>query len=549
MLQSLIIQNFAIIESCSIDFHQGMTVLTGQTGAGKSIIIDAIGQLLGDRSQVSMIKNGEEKAFIEGVFDVSNNKDIKQLLIDNDFDVDDTLIVSKSISIDGKSIIKMNYRTVPLAFLKQLMPKMVDIHSQFETHSLFNPKNHLGLLDQYIHDDLEPLIREYKMLFKKFSILKKEIATLEQEEYSDEQIDFYQAQLDEINAIDIYDINEDELYALKKKMENTLKIQESFLRYEYLMDNQVFTGLKEALSEIDTLEEDVDYQEDYHKLYDLFYTIKDIHSNFTTIYYGQDYDSVDLENISDILRKLNRLKKKYGFSLESIISARDDLVKKIEFASQRESLLDQLQNQFLDIKKEMMHQAQAISLLRKQKALILQSDIELLLKELHLPNVVFMIHFDLVDLNKKGIDAVSFLIQTNVGSKLQPLHKIASGGELSRIMLAIKLQTLKYGTTSTIIFDEADSGVSGEVAQSIGSVMKRISKHYQVLCITHLFQVAAYEDYHYFISKQSDDISTHVKVELLDEQASNEELAKMISGKNITEESLEHVRFIKKNLT
>lgn len=549
MIQSLIIQNFAIIESCSIDFERGMTVLTGQTGAGKSIIIDAIGQLLGDRSQTSMIRNGQEKAFIEGVFDISNNQEIIGILKDVDFDVEDALVVSKSISIDGKSIIKLNYRTVSLGLLKTIMPKLVDIHSQFETHSLFNPKNHIHLLDDYIQTPMLTLKQEYSNIYKQYKTLLKQKKSLLEEEYSDEQIDFYQAQLDEIKKIDLESIEEDHLYNQKKKIEASFKLKESFDSYQEIMDNQVLNSLKEALSYLDCVDEDPDYSDEYTKIYDYYYSLKESHHNIMNTYSSSEYEYEDLETIQNTLLSLNRLKKKYGYSIESIIESRDDLSNKIEFALKRDTILLNISAQEKDLYQQLSQIAQNMSDLRKKHALTLQTEIEKLLKELHLPNVIFLVDFKEVEATSLGIDHVTFLIQTNVGSQIQQLHKIASGGELSRIMLALKLQTLKYTSTSTIIFDEADSGVSGLVAQSIGSVMKRISKQYQVLCITHLFQVAAYNDHHYFISKDSDETSTHVYVESLNEQRSNEELAKMISGKDITNESLEHVKQIKNNLT
>lgn len=547
MLESLLIENFAIIDHLQIEFQEGMTVLTGETGAGKSIIIDAIGQLLGNRTQLDFIKTGTSKCFIEGVFNISNNTAVQKQLEELEFSYDDTLVVSKSFQTDGKTVIKINYRTVSNAALKTIMTLVVDIHSQFETHSLFNEQNHRILLDSFIGKEVDEIINAYQEVYIEYKACLKEYTKATTEELSDEQLDFYQARVLEIEDIDIESIDEDQLEQEKKVLQNFEKTNEKISLYQqYMNSNQgVLPNLNSALKQLEYLQDIEEYQQSYNTLYDLYYSIMDVHETVVDTFNASHFDEYRLQEIQDILFKVNRLKRKHGNSIEAIIEAKKELLSKIDAFNNRDAYIDELSMKLTTLEKQANTLANTLSMVRKKKAKEFETLIQNELKDLYLPKVIFNVSFEEKDLSIDGKDKIIFMISTNVGQDVKPLHKVSSGGELSRIMLAIKVLSLQYSSLSTIIFDEADSGVSGKVAESIGHKMKDIAKTKQVLCITHLFQVASFAKHHYFIKKSSDHTSTNVELEYLDTNQSIVELAKMISGKEISEDSLRHAKSLK----
>lgn len=547
MIESLYIKNFAIIDELQIDFHDDMNVLTGETGAGKSIIIDAIGQLIGNRTQLSFIKTGCDKAYIEGVFDIMHNQEMIQLLEEYDFEIDDKLVVSKAFQSDGRTTVKINYRTTSQTILKKIMPHLIDIHNQFDTHSLFDEKTHIQLLDRFIGEPIHQLLEKYQDKYRNYVKVKQQYQQLYEEELSDEQLDFYQSQLNEINQIDFDAINEDELEQEKRKLQDFEKINEKVQNYTmYMNQNQgVLTNLNSAIHELESLSDIDEYREVYDKLYDLYYELSDLDSEIEMIFNSSDFDEYRLNEIQELQFKINHLKRKYGYSFESILDAKKELEDKINGFKNRDQLLNDLLQQQSKLEHEVQTIADQITNLRNQEALNFEQNIKQELQDLYLEKVEFKIENTRVPFQNNGQDKITFMISTNVGQQLQPLQKIASGGELSRIMLAIKILSYQFSSISTIIFDEADTGVSGKVAEAIGKKMKTIASHAQVLVITHLSQVAAFAKYHYLIEKQDNLLSTNVSVSLLSQDDSIHELAKMISGKVVTKESIEHAKRLK----
>ena len=500
MIESLYIENFAIIDQVQIDFQSGMTVLTGETGAGKSIIIDAIGQLIGQRSQPSFVKNGADYAFIEGVF--SSNKEIDKILLDNNFPIDEHLVISKKINRDGKSAIKINYRNSSQLLLKKIMSQIVDIHSQFETHQLFNESYHLKLLDNFIGNELTDLKKEYLTLYQTYKNLNQEYLSLTKEELTDEQLDFYLAQLEEIEELDLENFDEEEFFKERNNLLNYEKNSQHIKNYKALMDSSkgIMDLFKQSLNELSYLE------------------------------------------IDDIKHKL---KRKYGQTIDTIIDFKNSLIEKIELFKNRDQMMENINLKLKETENQLIYYAKKISILRKNKALELEKEVKYILNQMYLQQVQFKFDFQINDFNDNGIDNVKIVVSTNSGQPLQPLQKIASGGELSRIMLAIKAVSQNSKDGGTIIFDEADTGVSGKVAESIGHVIKKISKKQQVICITHLAQVACFANNHLFIEKEQMDNTSKVHVRLLNEKESVYELAKMISGKEITQQSIDHAKKLK----
>ena len=544
MIESLYIENFAIIDQVQIDFQSGMTVLTGETGAGKSIIIDAIDQLIGQRSQPSFVKNGADYAFIEGVF--SSNKEIDKILLDNNFLIDEHLVISKKINRDGKSAIKINYRNSSQLLLKKIMSQIVDIHSQFETHQLFNESYHLKLLDNFIGNELTDLKKEYLTLYQTYKNLNQKYLSLTKEELTDEQLDFYLAQLEEIEELDLENFDEEEFLKERNNLLNYEKNSQHIKNYKALMDSSkgIMDLFKQSLNELSYLEID-DVKHNYDQLYDLYYTVdginQDIYDQFSQSYFSEEH----YNEVQETFFKLNKLKRKYGQTIDAIIDFKNSLIEKIELFKNRDQMIENINLKLKKTENQLIYYAKKISILRKNKALELEKEVKYILNQMYLQQVQFKFDFQINDFNDNGIDNVKIVVSTNSGQPLQPLQKIASGGELSRIMLAIKAVSQNSKDGGTIIFDEADTGVSGKVAESIGHVMKKISKKQQVVCITHLAQVACFANNHLFIEKEQMDNTSKVHVRLLNEKESVYELAKMISGKEITQQSIDHAKKLK----
>ena len=544
MIESLYIENLAIIDQVQIDFQSGMTVLTGETGAGKSIIIDAIGQLIGQRSQPSFVKNGADYAFIEGVF--SSNKEIDKILFDNNFPIDEHLVISKKINHDGKSAIKINYRNSSQLLLKKIMSQIVDIHSQFETHQLFNESYHLKLLDNFIGNELIDLKKEYLTLYQTYKNLNQKYLSLTKEELTDEQLDFYLAQLEEIEELDLENFDEEEFLKERNNLLNYEKNSQHIKNYKALMDSSkgIMDLFKQSLNELSYLEID-DIKHNYDQLYDLYYTVdginQDIYDQFSQSYFSEER----YNEVQDTFFKLNKLKRKYGQTIDAIIDFKNSLIEKIKLFKNRDKMIENINLKLKETENQLIYYAKKISILRKNKALELEKEVKYILNQMYLQQVQFKFDFQINDFNDNGIDNVKIVVSTNSGQPLQPLQKIASGGELSRIMLAIKAVSQNSKDGGTIIFDEADTGVSGKVAESIGHVMKKISKKQQVICITHLAQVACFANNHLFIEKEQMDNTSKVHVRLLNEKESVYELAKMISGKEITQQSIDHAKKLK----
>lgn len=544
MIESLYIENFAIIDQVQIDFQSGMTVLTGETGAGKSIIIDAIGQLIGQRSQPSFVKNGADYAFIEGVF--SSNKEIDKILLDNNFPIDEHLVISKKINRDGKSAIKINYRNSSQLLLKKIMSQIVDIHSQFETHQLFNESYHLKLLDNFIGNELTDLKKEYLTLYQTYKNLNQKYLSLTKEELTDEQLDFYLAQLEEIEELDLENFDEEEFLKERNNLLNYEKNSQHIKNYKALMDSSkgIMDLFKQSLNELSYLEID-DIKHNYDQLYDLYYTVdginQDIYDQFSQSYFSEEH----YNEVQETFFKLNKLKRKYGQTIDAIINFKNSLIEEIELFKNRDQMIENINLKLKETENQLIYYAKKISILRKNKALELEKEVKYILNQMYLQQIQFKFDFQINDFNDNGIDNVKIVVSTNSGQPLQPLQKIASGGELSRIMLAIKAVSQNSKDGGTIIFDEADTGVSGKVAESIGHVIKKISKKQQVICITHLAQVACFANNHLFIEKEQMDNTSKVHVRLLNEKESVYELAKMISGKEITQQSIDHAKKLK----
>lgn len=545
MLKHLYISSFVIIDEIHIDFDEGMSVLTGETGAGKSIIIDALSQICGQRSSTTLIKKGKTKCIIEGIFDVQINNELEKICEEIHIDPDEQFVVSKEISISGKSQIKINYQTASNNALKLLMPYLIDIHSQFETQKLFEEKNHIVLLDQYISNRLDDLKTEYNHYYQQFlndKYLLKKIK--EEEDMSDEQKEYLESQVEEIDDVPYDDEQIDEMEQEMKMLQNYEKVNEHIQKFDYTMHSSqgILSLLNDAINELSYLRDYNEFQESYDDIYNIYYKLNDEYEKVMDIFHQFQFDEYRFQELQDFIFKVNRIKRKYGFTMKRVQEYKEELIEQIQKIENREEYINEIIKSLENNHKKAYQIAQQMHNIRKEYALRFENDIHQQLKDLYLDKAIFKVNFEETELSNNGIDKISFMISVNKGQNLSLLNESASGGEISRIMLAIKTITLQYSNIETIIFDEVDTGVSGKVASRIGEKMYSLSKNKQIICITHLPQVACVADQHYSIEKTSTSDETVSSIHLLDQKERINEIAKMLSGETLTNEAIENAK-------
>ena len=546
MLKSLTIQNFAIIDQVQFDLESNMSVLTGETGAGKSIIIDAISLLMGARATSFMVKTGQKKAFIEGVFDIENHPKLKEILSSKGFDEDDLVVISREINNEGKSQARINYRIVPVSLLKEIGEYLADIHSQFETQYLLNDKIHLSLLDEYISNDLSDLMNEYQTTYTKYKRAKKNYDDLLNTPSEEEQLDFYQSKIDEIEQADLSEGIIEQLENEKKRMSEFEKTHEKLSNIIYLTksDNGVMDRLYESKRILNSIDDSQleSLQENFENVY---YSVSELLDEIERYQDDLVFDQYRYEEIQTRLFLIKKLQRQYGYDEKSILLKKGEFLEKIDLIQNKEATLIKLEKEYLELKNQCEIIALTISKLRKEKALLLEKEIINQLNDLYMTNTKFKCEFtDLNELSPSGLGSMKFLITTNVGQNLHALSDVASGGELSRLMLGMKCIFTRLAGVKTIIFDEVDTGVSGKVAFAIGKKMKEISKNAQVICITHLPQVASFASHHLFVYKKTEDNTTKTDVCWLNENQRVEEIAKMLSNDVVNESALENARYL-----
>lgn len=541
MLISLTVQNFAIIDNIQIDFDKGMSVLTGETGAGKSLIIDAIGLLLGKRASNEMIRHSESKAVVEGVF--SNiTKELLIVLEDLGIELmDDLLIVKREIYDNGKSITRINNTIVTLTQLVMISEYLGDIHSQNDTFGLINPKNYLRFISNSRID--EALIK-YKEEYKIFQTKNKEYLTLlEKSNTTKEKEEFLRYQLNEINRLKISSLEEEELkkeFDVISNMEevanNIANVIELYDDTNLLANIYSLSGVFEKLSKYDD-----EFKNLQNLVLDSYYSLQEVRDSKSLKVTDAEMDLDRIDEINSRLAIYSDLKRKYKKSTDEIIAYFDEMRKELDLIENFDYLLEKLVKEKDESYKKVVSIAQELSRLRKEESLIISSNVKKHLLDLQIKNAQFEIEFfggNEIILKPDGIDTIDFMVSFNKGEPLKSLSKSLSGGEMSRFMLALKTVIDDNIYLSTKIFDEIDNGVSGSVAYSIGEKIKSISKNSQVLCITHLPQVAAISDHQYRISKYIENNKTYTKVTKLSYDERITEIAMMISNGNPTQSSI-----------
>ncbi|ENQ3104343.1 DNA replication and repair protein RecN [Bacillus sp. 491mf] len=562
MLSELSIRNFAIIESLNISFQKGLTVLSGETGAGKSIIIDAISLLVGGRGSAEFVRYGTDKAEIEGLFYIEDEQHPCVMKAEElDIEIEDGMIILKrDISVNGKSVCRVNGKLVTLSTLKEIGKTLVDIHGQHETQDLMNEDRHLFMLDHFEGDHILVQLEKYQSMYREYEQLKKQLQSLtENEQQMAHRLDLIQFQHEEIRNADLKIDEEQNLLEERLKISNFEKIYKA-LGDSYRALTEDSSGLdhvRNAMNQMENITDlDTAYQESYDAIANSYYLLEEVAYQLREKLDMMEYDPNRLDEIETRLNEIRMLKRKYGNTVEEILAYADEIEKEIFTIENKDVHIETTKKKLKEIEQLIVKEAIILSDMRHDLANRLTTAIHQELKELYMEKTKFevmikkkegtiddpLVEGAPVKMTQDGYDNVEFYISTNPGEPLKPLSKVASGGELSRIILALKSIFSKHQGVASVIFDEVDTGVSGRVAQAIAEKIYRVSVNSQVLCITHLPQVASMADSHLFIRKQIANERTVTSVAVLSQDDKVTEIARMISGVEITDLTTEHAR-------
>lgn len=525
MIEQLSVKDYVLFKSCIIDFKNGMSVITGETGAGKSLLIDAIGYLSGDRIKSNVIRNGKDKVILSMV--LTSNEKVNAILEENGFEVDDQVIISRTVLNNNKSTVRINQQITTLSFVRKIVNLLVDIHSQMDTYRLMDTSVQMELLDSYAKTmGLKASVNE---AYVKYSNVLHELETIKSEEFSDAELEFLTAQLEEIENANV---QENELDALNDQIHEATswyKNSEDLSSCLYEIDKEngaldsLYTLYKQA-SKSPILN---DYEESFKNLY---YSLQSVDEELKHMRDTHSNDSLDLDSLQSRQYLIKKLYRKYGGSYTCLMESKKSITDKIDRIIHRQDVFDKLEKEKEELFTLYMKLANALSLKRKDVFSRLESKVMEHCKDLMLENARFMISCMEKKPSNNGIDDIEFLVSMNPGQDFSSLSASASGGELSRLMLALKVVFQASNGIDTIIFDEIDTGVSGKVALAMGAKMKALSKNYQVLCITHLASVAVYANTHYLVNKKTSASETITSVQELDQDKTIQELAVMTSG-------------------
>jgi DNA repair protein RecN (Recombination protein N) len=548
LLQELTIENFAIISKLRLSFHQGMTALTGETGAGKSIIIDAMGLLAGGRGSSDYIRQGAQKCTLEGLFQLPRQAEFLSFMEELGIETEEqSLIIQRDMSISGKNICRVNGRTVTLANLRKIGEFLVDIHGQNEHQELMQADKHLGLLDEFGNQSFKRDKKMYQKQYDAFRQLEQQVKKIQaNEKMFVQRIDMLQFQQEEIEAAELQIGEEEQLIEERDKLSNYQKIVDGLAEsYEALNaeGQSSIDGVGAALGQLQGIAHlDSEYSDILENVQNAYYLLQDSIGDISRQLDNLELDENRLEEVNHRLELIRQLKRKYGESIEAILAYQKEISQELADSNFSDGQMDGLLKKLTNQEHQVRELAENLHDQRVEIAKKLQKSILTELKELYMANTDFEVRFSSTDneLHRDGIDQVEFYITTNPGEPLKPLVKVASGGELSRVMLALKtIFSKKQGITS-IVFDEVDTGVSGRVAQAIADKIYQVAQNSQVLCITHLPQVAAVANYQYYISKEVKKGRTETSVQQLSSKERVTEIARMLAGSEITDLTKKH---------
>ncbi len=537
MITTLHIKNIGIIDDLSIELGEGFNVLTGETGAGKTLIIDAINIISGGRFSKEMIRKGESYSFVE----------VNLYLPNNPMSIENNIIVSREIHLNGKNSCKINGRLVTLTELKEFMSNIIDIHGQNDNQKILNSKYHIKYLDNFIGEELLNIKKQYKELYKKRIEIKKELKdNLGDDKEKQRKLDLLKYQFDEIDLAKLKENEEEELEEKRKLFMNSEKIGKSLNSADLALGEGAIDKINEAIRAIEKIS-DIDkvYEEKLTELKSIYYEVQELSRDISSLNSEMYFDENERNETEERLDLINSLKRKYGNSIIEILEYKNNIEQEIERINNLDEYNAKLKEKIKALEKEMQVLATKMHNIRVNIAQKLNENINKELKDLEMPNAKFYVEIKETEFNKNGIDEIEFFISTNIGEDSKPLAKIASGGEMSRIMLAIKTVLANTDSTPILIFDEIDTGISGKAAKSVGEKLKIIGNSHQVLCITHQPSIAAKGDQNFYISKVSEEGRTYTKVKKLNEEEIIKEIARIANGE-ITDIALKHAIELRK---
>lgn len=551
MLLQLNISNFALIENLGISFESGFNILSGETGAGKSILIDAINYVLGVKFTKNSIRTGEKKTFVEAVFTIENNK-TKEILRSLDIDFDDILVITREAFQSGKSIAKINNKTIILNQLKEVSDTLMDIHGQHENQNLMSVEKHIVYLDNYGYDMLKNVKNQYSIYYDEFKKIDLKIKDLQNKTGSDDKIvDFLKYQIDEITKSKLKIGEDEELeekYSIISNSENIKKVLSN--SYERLYNGEentssIFDSIGIIIKELGSIEK---HSEEIMKiknsLEEMYYSLEQNIADIRNIKDNIEFDDSELEYINNRLYTIDSLKKKYGKTIEDITNYKEKIIKEYEELIHSSEIIDELEKRRSEAYIKVIQYAEKIHQIREKISKSLESKVLHELKYIGLEKSIFKVNikFEEEAVSENGADRVQFFITTNPGEPLRPLEKVVSGGELSRIMLALKTVFVDKDNIPSVIFDEIDTGISGRVAQSVAEKLYNISNKHQVFCVTHLPQIACMSDIHYLVEKKVIGNKTYTYVNRMSLEDKEKSIAMMIGGSEVTKLTLENAK-------
>ena len=557
MLKTLHVKDYALIEEIDVEFGIGLNIITGETGAGKTILIDALSLLLGERASTEVVRKDADKSIVEGVFNVKGNKKVESLLEQNEIDFSPQLIIRREISLKGTNRCFVNDTPVQLSLVKELGDLLVDLHGQHEHQSLLRTETHIEYLDSC--DDTEDLLRTYRWLYKSLNNLTGELKELKEKESSlKERKDLYEFQIKEIDSVSPEEDEEEKLNNELTILENSEKLQQltsQLYQGLYESEGSVYDSLMKIKNEISELIKiDKTFSETNKEYESAVAIINEMASNLRSYSSKVEFDQGKLETIRERLGAISLLKKKYGGSIKSVLDHRKKIGEEYNIAENYSNKIAELESKIKTVRENCGSTAEKLSVKRKETAKKITKDIVELLKQVGIPNSKFearisntlaedsddfiLVKGNQYKFNSSGYDNVQFFISTNLGEDVKPLAKVASGGEISRIMLSLKTVLAKTDKLPLLIFDEIDTGVSGHIAQKVGQTLKLLASHHQVIAITHLPQISGLADHHYAVEKIETNKRVISRIRKLNNTERINEVAKLMSGENITEASI-----------
>ncbi len=549
MLNSLQIKNIAIIESLDINFEKGLNVLSGETGAGKSIIIDSLNFVLGKRADKTLISYGKDSATVCAFFDISNCKKAQDILKEYEIEYDDEVMLKRTMTLEGKNTCQINGQKVTLQMLKELTETLVDIYGQNDTQFIMNPKTHLNVLDQYGIDKIAPKKLLVSKIYDTYKETQKKIKEFGSSQDIAKNLDLYEYQIKEIQEANIQDNEEEDLVALRHRMNNSKAyveaLSQSYEEIDGYQDTNVVTLISQAISNLKHHVDDKEIESLVERLESAKIELKDIASSLDDLTQSFDFSPQDLQNVEERIALIRLIKRKYGDTVEKINAYLEDIKEKYDFLTNGEQALKDLEIDLENYEQDFYKAAIDLTNTRKAVAKELSSKIEKELSELGIKNAKFEAKFEEVPQSGIYFDEMEFLFSANVGQPVRELAKIISGGELSRFMLALKNTISNLDNINTMVFDEIDSGISGNIAQVVAEKLYKISKDKQVLAITHLPQLASMADANFLIEKKvENNKTTTCLTPLFGDQLINE-ILRLIGGNNTKEYGLPHAKEMK----